>query len=256
MNRAQYSVAIMIKLKQICAALALSVLTALSYTPTVLATDANSTNYGVSEVNFGVGGELRACSTAYCAKQSAGETTVGSTSSTNYGAQAGFNTNREAFLEVDVTGGVIDLGILSESAVSSGSTTFSVKTYLASGYNVYIDGTSPKNKVNGHILDQMTTMTTSQPGVEQFGINLRDNSSPNVGTDVAQVPDNTFSFGAPATGYNTVNNFKYAAGDTIASSASSSSYSNFTLSMIANVATTTDGGEYGGRLFLNVIPTF
>ncbi len=110
----------MIKLKQIVAALLLSFLTAVSYTPTVLAAVANSTNYGVSEVQFGSGGELRACSTTYCSKQSAGELTVGNTKSTNYQAQGGFNTNREPLLEVNVSGSIVNLGLLDNLVTSVG----------------------------------------------------------------------------------------------------------------------------------------
>lgn len=245
----------MIKPKQILAMLSLSILTALSYTPTVWATQANSTNYGVSEVQFGSGGILRACSTAYCAKQSAGELTVGNTKSTNYQAQAGQNTDRNPFLDVIVPGGTIAMGDLTPTTTGFGSTTFSVRTYLASGYNVYIDGTSLRNS-SGHVLTAMATATASQQGIEQFGINLRQNTTPAVGSDVVQVPSSTFSFGAPATGYDTVNNFKYVAGSVIASSASSSGETDYTMSAIANVATTTNGGTYGGRLSVNVVPTF
>ncbi|HEX8182553.1 MAG TPA: hypothetical protein VF575_03035 [Candidatus Saccharimonadales bacterium] len=245
----------MIKPKQILAAFLLSTLTALSYTPTVMASQAKSSNYGVSEVQFGSGGVLRACSTSYCAKQSAGELTVGNTSSTNYQAQGGFNTQREPFLEVSVSGAVVNLGDLTPETTGKGSTTFAVKSYLASGYNVYIDGTTPRS-VGGHALTPMSTAAASQVGIEQFGINLRLNTSPAVGADVAQIPSGTFSFGAPSAGYSAVNNFKYVPGDLIAASNKSSGQTDYTMSMIANIGTTTEAGAYGGRLIINVVPTF
>jgi len=245
----------MVKLKQIVAALMLSLLTAISYTPTVLAAVANSTNYGVSEVQFGSGGELRACSTAYCSKQSAGELTVGNTKSTNYQAQGGFNTNREPFLEVAVTGGVLDLGVLSAFTTSSASTSFSVKSYLASGYVVTIAGEAPTNKT-GYVVASMSTAGTSQIGQEQFGINLRQNTTPAVGADAIQVPSTTFSFGAASTGYGTANSFKFVPGDQIASSPSSSGQTNYTLSMITNIGTLTPTGAFKGQLSINVVPTF
>ena len=58
------------------------------------AAQSNSSNYSVDEVFFGSGGELNACSTSFCSKQAAGETTVGNTSSSNFQAQTGFNSNR------------------------------------------------------------------------------------------------------------------------------------------------------------------
>jgi hypothetical protein len=173
-----------------------------------------------------------------------------------YRAVAGANTNREPMLEVIVPGGTVNLGELATDSTASGSTAFSIKTYLASGYNVSVDGTSLKNAGSGHLLAPMSTAAAAQPGVEQFGINLRDNSSPDVGSNPVQIPDNSFSFGTWADGYGTVNNYKYVAGQTIAQSASSSGQTNYIMSMIANVATTTPAGAYGGRLILNVIPTF
>lgn len=57
----------------------------------------SSTNYKVEESFFGTGGELDASSTNYRAKQAAGETAVGNTASTNFQAQAGFNTTDQPF---------------------------------------------------------------------------------------------------------------------------------------------------------------
>jgi hypothetical protein len=246
----------MVRVKQILAAVLLCLLSVFAITPVVQAAQANSSNYGVSEVNFGSGGELHACSTTYCAKQSAGELVVGNTASTNYKAQGGFNTNRDPILEVSVNGGPIDLGLLNEASVKSGSTTFSVRSYPAYGYNVLIDGSTPTNNSDGHVLAPMSTAGVSVPGSEQFGINLRANTSPSVGADVVQIPDSTFGFGTPAAGYNTVNNFKYVAGDTIATSPKSSGQTNFTLSIIANITTNTVAGTYKGRLSVIVVPTF
>jgi hypothetical protein len=247
----------MFRVKQILAALLLCVLSVLGNTPTVHAAQANSTNYGVSEVNFGSGGELHACSTTYCAKQSAGELVVGNTSSTNYQAQGGFNTNREELLEVSVSGTAIALGGLDPTAVKYGTSSFSVRTYLASGYAVIIDGSSPRTIAGaGHVLAPMSSADISRPGTEQFGINLVANTTPGVGSNPQQIPDSTFSFGAAASGYNTANNFKYVAGNTIASSSKSSGLTTYTMSVIENISTNTPPGIYNGSLVVIATPTF
>lgn len=246
----------MITFKQLRVALTLGLVVAIAPAPVVLATQATSTNYGVSEVRFGSGGELHACSTLYCAKQSAGELTVGNTKSTNYQAQAGGETVRDPFLEVSVSGAAVNLGTLDTTTVKTGSTTFSIKTYLSSGYAAYIDGTSLKNSSNGYVLTPMATATGSAPGTEQFGINLRQNFSPAVGANPVQIPSSTFSFGAAASGYNTGEQFRFVANTPIASSTSSSGQTDFTMSMIANIGTTTPSGNYGGRLVVNVVPSF
>src|SRR6202012_4988866 len=109
------------------------------------AAQSSSPNYQVNEVFFGAGGALNDCSTNYCAKESLGETGVGKTSSTNYSAQAGFNTNRAPFLQFIVNGTNTNIGVLSTSSTATTTGTFSVKNYLSSGYQVVTVSNPPKN---------------------------------------------------------------------------------------------------------------
>jgi hypothetical protein len=115
----------MFRVKQIFAALSLCVLAVFGYSPTVIAAQSNSTNYGVSEVNFSSGGQLHACSASYCSKQSAGELTVGNAKSTTFQAQAGANTNREELLEISQSSTSISMGTLTPTSTGVGSSTFS-----------------------------------------------------------------------------------------------------------------------------------
>lgn len=206
----------------------------------------SSSNYKVEETVFGIGGELDASSANYRAKQSAGELGVGNTASANYQAYGGFNTTDQPMLEMTVTGGTVNLGILSPGTTATATTTFSVRTYLASGYVVAVVGTPPTNIVNGtDVIDPIPSAATSTPGTEQFGLNLVANTSPTTfGAAPSQLPDSTFSFGTVAAGYNTANNFKYVAGDTVASSTKSSGQTLFTASYILNIAPLTPNGDY------------
>lgn len=219
----------------------------------VVSAQSSSTNYRVDEYFFGNGGELEACSASYCSKQSAGEVTVGNTASANYQAQAGFNTTQDPMLEVAVNGD-IDFGVLDPGATKYGSATVQVRTYLASGYNMIITGTTPMSGPSD--LNAMATPATSQVGTEQFGINLRDNTAPNIGTDPVQVPSTEFSFGIPSGDYNTPDTFKYVNGDSIAFSNSSSGQTNYTLSALANIAANTPAGVYTTDLSVVVVSTF
>lgn len=222
--------------------------------PAVSAQQSSSTNYQVNEVFFGTGGELNACSTSYCSKQSAGEMGVGNTSSANYQAQAGFNTDRTPYLQFIVTAGSTDLGVLSTGNASVATGTFSVKTYLAGGYVVQTVSDPPTNTLpNKPMLNALATPTASSPGTEQFGINLVKNdptipgcsSSPTTfGANPVQVPDSTFSFGTVASGYNTCGLFKYVKGDTIAQSTKSSGETDYTISYLFNISNITAAGEY------------
>lgn len=223
---------------------------------TVFAQQSSSTNYKVNEVYFGSGGDLNICSTNYCSKQSAGELTVGNTSSTSYQAQAGFNTSDTPLLEVNVNGGTFDLGVLDATAVHTTSASFTVRNYLSNGYVVHLTGDAPTSLENGHALTPMASAAASSPGTEQFGVNLRLNTAPSIGADPQQQPDSTFGFGTASTGYNTPNQFKFVNNDTIASSPKSSGTTFYTLSIMANISTQTPAGVYGGSLSVVVVPTF
>ncbi len=221
----------------------------LCFASMVSAQQSSSAHYQVDEVFVGSGGELNACGTAYCAKQSAGEIAAGNTAGTVFRAQAGFNTDRIPYIAFSVAGGSADLGILSKFGTAHTSSTFAVKTYLASGYVVQLAADPPTSDGIGHQLTPMSTANTSATGTEQFGVNLVNNTvgcgaPANFGADPVQVPDNTFSFGTVASGYGTCGQFKYVKGDTIASSNRSSGETDYTISFIYNISDITPDGLY------------
>ena len=208
-----------------------------------LAAQSASTNYQVNEVFFGSGGELNACSTNYCSKQAAGETSVGNTSSPNFQAQAGFNTDRTPYIQFTVSNTSINLGTLTATATKTATATFTVKAYLAHGYTVINASDPPTN--NSYTMSALSTPTASSVGTEQFGINLVANTSPvTFGANPAYIPDSTFSFGQVSADYSTPDLYKYLKGDTIAYSTSSSSDTTYTISYIFNVSNVTPGGTY------------
>jgi hypothetical protein len=220
----------------------------------------SSTNYKVNETFFGAAGELSAQSASYQAKVSAGELGIDHTSSANFQAYSGFNTTDLPYLEVFVSGGAYDLGYLDIAAVKAITSVFTVRSYLATGYTVRLGGNPPSNRDGGHhTLTALGSPSSSSPGTEQFGINLVANNLSPVGPFGAapsQVPDATFSFGAPTTDYATTNSFKYVENDIIAQSLSSSGVTQYTISAIANANKNTLAGFYSTDLFVNVVPTF
>lgn len=226
--------------------------------PAVSYAQFTSPSYSVDEVFIGSGGELDACSDEYCAQQSLGGT-GGATASDSYGIMAGFVTPDESTLSVAVTGTIlVDLGILSDSSTAAASTSFTVASYLSSGYVVRILGSPPTN-ISGdrsHVLTPLNSPNESQPGTEQFGINLVANTTPGIGASPVQEPDSSFSYGQPTTPYNQPNYFKYEDGDIIAESDEESGQTNYTMSIMANIATSTPGGQYRTVLVVQAIATF
>lgn len=215
--------------------------------------DSKSDNYQAANTVFGAGG-VQSCSGEFCSEQSVGETAVGDSSGTNYGIKAGASFNKDALLEVSVDGGMKDLGLQADDATSADSIGMSVRSYLSSGYVVQLLGSPPK--INGHIINNMATPTASQAGVEQFGVNLVANTTPLVGSDAVQVPDNTFSYGTVKPGYDSLNLFKFNENDIIAQSNSSTGQTNYTLSFIMNIAPNTPAGLYVTHLQVLVVPTY
>lgn len=219
-----------------------------------------STNYAVGQTFFGSGGSLDStCSSSYCAKQSLGETGQGLTGSANYQARAGFNVEREPYIQFIVTAASVNLGLLSDTSTATGTASFSVKAYLASGYSVVTASPAPASGT--HNLATQSTATASTPGTEQFGINLVKNTTAcgaptNFGADPVQVPSASYSYGAAAVGYNSCGLFRYVPNSVIASSSESSGETDFTISYIANISNVTPAGQYSVNQLLVATGTY
>jgi len=222
-----------------------AVVLAVLCTPAIaFASQTSSSHYQINEVFFGSGGELNSCSTNYCSKQSAGETAVGKTcSSGTLCAQAGFNTDRYPYIEMTVSNTSIDLGTATATTTKTATASFSVKAYLAEGYDVVTASPPPTN--SGYTIHTDSTPQVSSVGTEQFGINLVANTSPaTFGANPVYVPDSTFSFGQVDANYSTPNQYKYQQGDRVAFSQASSSFTTYTVAYIFNVSNVTPGGLY------------
>jgi hypothetical protein len=209
-------------------------------------------------VFMGAGGVNDASSANFRARASLGDTGVGNASSLNYQAYGGFTTSPDPYIQLIVNPVNTDIGYLSSSTTASTSATFIVRTYLASGYSV-VNGSDPPKATSGageHTLNALLTPTAISAGTEQFGINLVANSNPTVGANVNQIPDASYSFGQVAAGYNTVNQFKYVKGETIASSAQSSGSSEYTVSYVYNISDETPAGAYIFRHVIIATSTF
>ncbi len=242
------------------AVIACTLLLAIVPSQHVLFAQSSSPNYQVEEALFGTGGEVDMTSLNYQAQGSAGSLGVGSVSSTNYDADPGFLTPYEPFLEMFVDNITINLGDLTPTAAAYGSGTFSVRTYLSSEYSVKTLSAPPTNESGGQ-LNPMTSGGTSSPGTEQFGINLRNNSSPDIGADLFNDPADSFADGEIAAGYGTVDNFRYVDGESIARSPKTNGNQGtgktiYTISYLANVSSITEAGIYTMNHNLVVVATY
>lgn len=202
-----------------------------------------SSDYCQQEDFMGSGGSVDSTSGT---RDAIGDTGVGASENGTYDIDSGYVTDAEPRLIFIVDSTSVDFGDLSTTAAATGNTTFKVLNYNSSGYVVQTFGDPPSS--GSHVLDNMATTDASQVGVEQFGINLRANTSPIIfGADPVQVPSSDFSNGGAAGGYSTANNFRYVQGETVAAAAASSGETDYTVSYIVNVSTITPGGKYQGQ---------
>jgi len=143
-----------------------------------------------------------------------------------------------------ITDAAIDLGTLTSSATGSDTAEFTVATNAGSGYVADISGTTLTNAASDTITAIGGTKAASSIGSEQFGINLKDNTTPNVGAEPSG------GSGAAAGEYATADSFAFLTGDTIASCAGPSDTTTFTISAIANIGGATEPGTYTTTLTL------
>lgn len=217
----------------------------------VLAQSSSSQNYQMVETEFGAGTSNESCSSQYCAKTSLGEVGGSSAATAPEFGKADYN---EPTLEMIVSAGESNLGVLTTEHTATKITTIKIRNYLSGGYILQIIGDSPK--FNGHTLATPTEPTVSKPGTEQFGMNIVANTTPNVGANPVQEPADKGVFGEAEPGYATTNMFKYASGDVFARSVQNSGGTDYTISMIVNISSSTPSGRYSGDFSAVLIPAY
>lgn len=219
-----------------------------------LATTLESPNYKVVETEFGSGSSDEVCSGSFCSRTAIGTLVIGDSAAGSRRVEFGPITEDEPALEVIVEPGSTDVGQLTTTTTATKTAVVKVRNYLSNGYTMQVVGSAPS--IAGHTLATPATPTASTQGTEQFGINFVANTTPSIGSDPVQIPSSEFSFGTVDSEYNTTNLFKYQNGDLVASSSTESGQTEYTMSLIVNVAGTTPAGKYVGNYSIVVVPVF
>lgn len=144
----------------------------------------------------------------------------------------------------------VSLGTLSSSAATSSTHTMTIATNAPGGMVATVSGltlTSGSNTISA-----CGSGCASTTGSEQFGINLKDNATPNVGAEAS----GSAPIGSAATNYDTADSFRFVTGETIASSAAGINSTVFTISYLANISGATEAGTYTTTLTYTVTGTF
>ncbi len=166
------------------------------------------------------------------------------------------------------TNGTISFNqLFSPTDTATSRSQMAASTNAGAGYAISVNGptlTSGTNTIAG-----MGVSGAGVRGTAQFGLNLKANtvltSTPAVGLEVAPAPNATNFKGQPATGYDTVDAFKFTSGDIVANSyngytvgvnTAATDAQIYTVSYIANVPGSQAAGTYVTTLTYICTPTF
>lgn len=154
-----------------------------------------------------------------------------------------------SYLTFDVTDSTVTLKALGRSTLDPLLAGFDVddpatpaqmiaSTNNSSGYSITVSGGTLDDGAGHTITAIGGTAAASTPGTAQFGLNLKNNTTPDTGTEVSG------GSGAAAGQYAIADSFAFATGNTVASCASASATTTFTMAYIANIPATQAAGSY------------
>jgi hypothetical protein len=131
-----------------------------------------------------------------------------------------------------------DMGTLDPSSTLTAQSQMAVGTNATGGFAITANGFPLSAGTS--VIDGPPTPTESKPGINQFGINLVENSVPAVGSD----PEGTWANAVASPDYSTPNKYKYVPGDVVAFSPNVSLMKRFTVSYVVNSREDIKAGVY------------
>lgn len=143
----------------------------------------------------------------------------------------------------------VALGTLTTATTGSGTSTMTAATNAASGYAVTVNGTTLTSGAN--TIAALAAQSASTQNTSQFGINLKANATPSVGSNVSGSGS-----GTATANYGTADQFRFVTGDTVGSAAGPTNSNTFTVSYIANISGITLPGIYSTVLTYIATATF
>ncbi len=144
----------------------------------------------------------------------------------------------------------VSLGTLTTGAIGSGSHTLAAATNATGGYAITYNGAT---LTSGSDTIDANAGSTAVAGTEEFGINLRDNATPNVGSDV------TASAGSCgyASGYGTADSYVFVPSTTTTiTSITAAADCTYTVSYVASISSITPAGSYSTAITYVATGTF
>lgn len=208
--------------------------TSISFSNVVNPSAANSTFYA-RITTYSAANWTTAVDTGNVASSTAGQITV--------------TASVEETLSFTLSAATVALGTLTSSTTGSGTSTMSASTNAAGGYAITVNGTTLTSGAN--TITALASNGASSQGSSQFGLNLKANTVPSVGSEVSGSGS-----GTAASNYNTADSFRFVSGETVASASAATNSNTYTVSYIANIPGNQAAGSYSTALTYIATATF
>ena len=157
-----------------------------------------------------------------------------------------------ATLSLNISANSIPLNTLTTGTTGSGSHTIQVATGATGGFLLTYNG--PTLTTTGGTIPAYGTQQSSVAGTAGFGINLKDNATPNIGAELVQ---NSGTCASVPANYGTVDKFSYVASTTTAlTNQTTAADCTYTVSYVANISGVTPAGSYTAPITYVVSGTF
>ena len=156
-----------------------------------------------------------------------------------------------------VTTGVINFSqLFSPSTTNNATSEMAASTNAGQGYVITVSGATLTSGSNT-IPAIGSTASQSSLGTGQFGLNLMDNATPDIGANISPSTGGSYT-GSPSANYNTADWYAFdpAQPRTVASSTGPSAAQKYTVSYIVNVAGNQPPGTYTTTLTYICTPTY
>ncbi len=147
------------------------------------------------------------------------------------------------------SGTSVDFGTFSSTSPSTGTSVMAASTNGQTGYAITANGATLTSGSN--TITALTSPTASSVGSAQFGLNLRDNATPNIGTDPSGASG--YSYGS---GYGTTDSYKFVTGDNVVTRSNQGDATAYTVSYLVNVPGSQPAGTYTATMTYICTATF
>lgn len=131
-----------------------------------------------------------------------------------------------------------DMGELSANSTLTAQSQMAIGTNASAGFVIAAHAAPLSAGTN--IIEPLNEPTPSRQGVDQFGINLVANQSPQIGND----PEGVWANAVASPDYEQPNRYKFRSGDVVAYSSNVSLMKKFTVSYIVNSSASLRAGVY------------